>query len=125
MSGNASRAIESFSQLLRISPVDPLRAGACNGLAWGYLFLERYDDSYEWATKGLAALGSPSAMNLGAMIASAVSSGRLNEANEAATELKRIAPELRIANIHEVFHSRSPAFYERLRNAFRTVKIPE
>ena len=44
MCGEGARAIESFDRMIRLSPLDRLRAGAWNGSAFAFFTLSRYED---------------------------------------------------------------------------------
>jgi TolB-like protein/class 3 adenylate cyclase len=123
--GDADRAIESFSYLLRISPVDPQRSGAWNGLAWGNFNLGRYDEGLEWATKAYAVMKSPNVFTLATLIASAVFVGRLGDAREAAEQIRKIAPEFRIRHAHDLFPHRHAEFHEKIANALTAAGLPE
>ena len=53
MCSDGHQVIESFTQLLGISPVDPTRHLTWQGLAWAHCFVDQYEEAYDWALEGL------------------------------------------------------------------------
>ena len=52
-SGSAEDALESFRAALKLSPRDPALGWFYNGMALAFLFLQRHEESVEWARKAL------------------------------------------------------------------------
>ena len=105
MCSEGDQAIESFTQFLRISPVDPARHVTWQGLAWGYCFVGRYEEAYDWATKALAVQKSPNVFALATMVVNAILAGRPDQASSAAAQLKQVAPGFRIVHTREMFRT--------------------
>ena len=53
MSDLPERAIESFQQMTRLSPLDPLIVGALYGSAFAYFLASRYEEGLEAATRAV------------------------------------------------------------------------
>ena len=52
-SGMAEEALESFSSAMKLSPRDPLFGWFHAGMGVAFLFLQRHEESVEWARKAL------------------------------------------------------------------------
>ena len=123
MCGEAARAVESFDQMVRLSPLDPLRMSAWNGSSFAFFCLGRYED------------GSASAMKcfpfvidvhiLGAYIINAVRAGRVAEAREAVGKLLKLQPEFRVLDAQEAYPIRLPEVRVRIAEALRDAGIPD
>ena len=125
MSSDGREAIESFTRLLRISPVDPMRHVTWQGIAWGHCFLEQYDEAYDWAAKACAVQKIPSVFASATMVVNAILSGRPDQARSAADHLKQIAPGFRIRHTREMFRTRREDLRERIAGALRLAEIPD
>jgi tetratricopeptide (TPR) repeat protein len=47
-------AIEAFQRAIRLSPLDPLTYYFASGLAFAYLYMQRFEDAVEWADRSFA-----------------------------------------------------------------------
>jgi len=105
--------------------LEPTRHVTWMGLAWGFFFLRRYEEAYDWATRASALGNAPSVFTLGTLAANAAMAGHFSQANEAAAKLKQIAPEFRLSNACEIFQTRRVDYQERIASALRAAGIPE
>ncbi|PYV46952.1 MAG: adenylate/guanylate cyclase domain-containing protein, partial [Acidobacteria bacterium] len=120
---DAGRAIESFDRMLGLSPLDPLRISAWNGIAFSHFVLGSYQEGCVWARKS-----HQFAINvhtLGALIMNAVRAGRVGEAKEAATQLLKLQPTFRASHSLEAFPVRALQIRERIIAALREAGLPE
>jgi adenylate cyclase len=124
MNSDGERAIESFREFFRISPMDPIRSGAWSGLSCACFLLGRYDEGCIWATKALQ--DAPIiVIYLTGFIVNAVSAGRFDEARAAATRLIKSQPAFRLRYADDLFVNRDPELSAKVKNALRAVDIPE
>jgi adenylate cyclase len=123
MRGEAERAIESFENLLRLSPLDPLRPFSLSGVAFGYFFLDRYDEGRRIAREIMQLL--PHHQSFGAYIANCVGAGDLSEARSAASLFLKFDPSFRVSRAPAIFVIQSPKMREKFDGALRTAGIPE
>ena len=115
--GEGARAIESFDRVIRLSPVDPLRARAWNGISLAHLLLARHEEGCASAIRSIQLL--PDAHNLATYIAHAVALGRTDEAHTAATQLLHLQPHFRASHAEKVFPIRLPEVRRRIAAALR------
>src|SRR5216683_3308255 len=85
------RAIESFERMIRLSPLDPLRVRAWNGIAFALFSLGRYEEGFLSAKKAIQFLTE--AHSMGAYIMNAVRAGHTLEAREAVDRLLSLQPD--------------------------------
>ena len=124
MNSDGERAIESFLQFFRISPMDPIRSGAWSGLSWACFVLERYDEGCSWATKALQ--DAPTVIiYLSGFIVNAASSRRFDEARAASARLIKSQPAFRLRYADDLFLTRDAEVSAKMRNALRAFDIPE
>jgi adenylate cyclase len=124
MNSDGERAVESFFQFFRISPMDPTRSGAWSGLSYACFLLGRYDEGCSWATKALQ--DAPTVVIfLGGFIVNAVCARRFDEARAAATRLIRSQPEFRLRYVDDLFVNRDAELIAKAKDALRAVDIPE
>ncbi len=122
MRGEAERAIESFDRMIRLSPLDPLRAGAWNGSSFAFFCLGRYEDGCVSATKSIQVVAD--AHTLGAYIVNAIRAGRTTEAQQAAARLLRAQPDFRATHAVEAFPTRSSDLRNQIIAALREAGLP-
>jgi hypothetical protein len=120
---DSERAIESFSRVTQLSPVDPSRSDAWNGISWAYFIAGSYDEGCLWATRALQ--HSSNAMSLGAFTANAVLAGRSSEAQEAAKHLGEIAPTFCASHAGDTIVFREPVVAAKMRAALRQAGLPD
>jgi tetratricopeptide (TPR) repeat protein len=121
MCGEADRAIESFNRMLRLSPLDPLRVRAWNGISFALFLLGRFNEGCDMALKSIQIL--PDAHSLGAYIANAMRAGREAEAQEAAARLVRLQPYFRASYAQQAFPIRG--IRDRIAGALREAGVPD
>jgi TolB-like protein/class 3 adenylate cyclase len=119
----AETAIESFNQMIRLSPLDPSRFGAWSGIAFAHFIQGRYEEGRASALKSVNM--RPHALNLGAYIINSVCADRLNEAREAVTQLQALYPTFRASHSEQAFPVRLPEVRNRMNTALREAGLPE
>jgi adenylate cyclase len=117
------RAIESFENLMRLSPLDPLRASASSGISWALWFQGRYEEGRAEAKKFMHVYRS--VQSLGAYIANCIGADRIAEASSVTQELLKLEPGFCISRALDVFPNQSADFPERLASTFRSAGLPE
>jgi adenylate cyclase len=117
------RAIESFQQMTRLSPLDPLIVGALYGSAFAYFLAPRYEDGLEAATGAVQMAAN--VLSLAAVVVNAVSLGRHVEAADASAHLLRVDPTFRIGHVDYIFPLRSLDSRTRIARALRESGLPE
>jgi TolB-like protein/class 3 adenylate cyclase len=122
MCGEAERAIESFDQMIRLSPHDPLRVHAWNGSSFAFFCLGRYEDGCVSATKSIQVVADTH--TLGAYIVNAIGAGRVTEAQQAAARLLMSRPDFRAAHGEDVFPVRSLDLRNQMIAALREAGLP-
>jgi TolB-like protein/class 3 adenylate cyclase len=120
--GEAERSIESFDRMLRLSPLDPLSAGAWNGSSFASFCLGRYEDGYSSAMKSIQLVTD--VHTLGAYIVNAVRAGRTTEAREAVGQLLKLQPDFRASDVREAFPVRVREVQERISAALQDAGLP-
>jgi adenylate cyclase len=123
MLGKPEHAIESFDRLLKISPLDPAKPFIMSGIAFGYFYLDRYDEGRLTAKEIMQLF--PHHMSFGAYIANCVGAGDLTEARGAAAEFLKFDPNFRVSRAPEIFPARLQKMRQKLDDAFRTAGLPE
>jgi adenylate cyclase len=117
------RAIKSFQQMTRLSPLDPLIVGALYGSAFAYFLASRYEEGLEAATRAVQMAAN--VLSLAAVVVNAVSLGRRVEAADAAAHLLRVDPTFRIGHVDYIFPVRSVDSRTRIGRALRESGLPE
>ena len=123
MCGKHMEAIESFQRLLRLSPLDPSRALAWNGISFGHFMLGEYEKGCEAAMTSMQS--RKDVHSLGAYILNAVSGGHEAKAKEAAAELLTLHPQFRASQAREVFPNRLPDAQDYIGHLLRLAGLPE
>jgi adenylate cyclase len=95
------QAIESFQQMMRLSPIDPLTVGALYGSAVAYFLACRHEDGLAAAARAMQMASN--VHSLGAFIMNAVSLGHSIEAKDAATRLLKINPSFCVTHASNIF----------------------
>jgi adenylate cyclase len=117
------RALESFQQMMRLSPLDPLTVGALYGSAFAYFLASRYEEGLAAATRAIQMAAN--VLSLAAFIVNAISLGRSAEATGAAAHLLKIDPTFRVGQVDHVFPARSADARSRIEWALRESGLPE
>jgi TolB-like protein len=123
MCDEADRAIESFDQMIRLSPLDPLRIGAWNGSSFALFTLGRYEDGRSLAMQPLQFYRD--AHSLAAYIVNSVRAGHAMEAREAVAQLLKLQPEFRASHASQAFPIRSQQARDRIKAALLEAGLPE
>jgi tetratricopeptide (TPR) repeat protein len=122
MSDQPQQSIESFERMIRLSPLDHLRARAWNGTSFAWFALRRHEEGCEIALKSLQVVKN--AHTLSAYIMNAVGAGRDAEAKRAVDELLATQPGFRASHVGEAFPVRSVEVSERMATALRAAGLP-
>ena len=117
------RAIESFDRMIRLSPLDPLRGRAWNGISLAHFCLGRHEEGCASAMRSVQFLAD--AHNLGAYIANSMAAGRAPAARDAAGQLLDLHPDFRASHAQKVFPFRSREMRDRLTAALRDAGLPD
>lgn len=123
MSCEVETAIESFNQMIRLSPLEPNRFGAWVGMAFAHFIQARHEEGRASALKAVNV--RPNALNLGAYIINSVGGGWVNEAREAGTQLRTLYPTFRASQSEYAFPVRLPEVRNRMTAALCEAGVPE
>jgi TolB-like protein/class 3 adenylate cyclase len=123
MLGKAEVAIESFENLLRLSPLDPLRPRSLSGIAFGLFFLDRYGAGCRMAKEIMQLF--PHHQSFGAYIVNCVGAGDLGEAKRTASQFLKFDPSFRISRAADIFVIQTPELREKFHDALRVAGLPE
>jgi adenylate cyclase len=123
MRGEGRVALESFTTVLRLDPIDPARAMAWAGLACAHNLLGDFDAGYEWAAR---ALESVTAMySLAYLVINAVPAGRMQEARAAVRKMLDLKPTVKLSDARQLCHTRDEDWSDRMMDSFRKAGLPE
>jgi TolB-like protein/class 3 adenylate cyclase/tetratricopeptide (TPR) repeat protein len=123
MGGENERAIESFERMLRLSPLDPLRIRAWNGISFAFFNLGRYEEGFESGKKAIQYVTE--AQSMGAYIVNAVRAGHIIEARDAVAQLLQVQPDFRASHSQKAFPMRSEKGRDRITAALIEAGLPE
>jgi adenylate cyclase len=123
MRSESRPAIDGFSAVLRLDPLDPARPAAWSGLGCAYNINEEYDKGYEWSSKAMEA--HPAMHSFAYFVINAVPFGRVTEAQQAVAKMLRIDPKMTISDAMVLCHTRDPEWHQRMRQAFRAAGLPD
>lgn len=123
MVSDPQRSIESFETVLRLSPLDPLRPFSLSGLAFGYFFLDRYDEGRRVGKEIVESF--PHIQSFSSYICNCVGAADLIEAKRVAGQLMRFDPSFRVSRAASLFITRAPELRLKLDDAFRAAGLPE
>jgi TolB-like protein/class 3 adenylate cyclase len=105
--GDPEVAIERLARAMRLSPQDSQFSNMQVATAGAHLIAGRYAEALSWA--GTAVRAHPNyVLSNGIAAASAALAGRVEEAERSAMRMRRLQPQLRIADLVEVFPVRRP-----------------
>ena len=123
MRGEGQCALESFTTVLRLDPIDPARAGAWAGLACAHNILGDFEAGYEWATR---AVETETAMySLAYFVINAVPAGRMQEARAAIRKMLELRPTAKLSDARQLCHTRDQDWSDRMMNSFREAGLSE
>jgi TolB-like protein/class 3 adenylate cyclase/tetratricopeptide (TPR) repeat protein len=123
MGGENERAIESFERMLRLSPLDPLRIRAWNGISFAFFNLGRYEEGFESGKKAIQYVTE--AQSMGAYIVNAVRAGHIIEARDAVAQLLQVQPDFRASHSQKAFPMRSEKGRDRITAALIEAGLPD
>jgi TolB-like protein/Flp pilus assembly protein TadD len=122
--GEPDGAVEHFSRAMRLSPLDPEMYRMQGGMAAAHLFARRFDSASLWAEKSFRHLPS-FLMVVAVLAASHALAGRMDEARRAMHHLRRLDPDLRIANLGDWLPVRRPEDLATFADGLRKAGLPE
>jgi TolB-like protein/class 3 adenylate cyclase len=117
MRGEGQLAIESFTALLRLDPLDPARPQAWSGLGCAYNIIRDYEKGYDWSRKAVEA--HPAMHSFAYFVINAVPYGRVAEARDTVAKMLKIDPRTRVSDAMVLCHTRDQEWFERMRHSFR------
>jgi TolB-like protein len=122
--GEPEVAIEHLARAMRLSPLDPTLYQMQVGTGFSHLFAGRFDDASSWAEKAFRQ--APNYLPAAAVAAASHAlAGRLDEARQTMSRLRRIDPALRISNLNQWFPIRRPEDFARWAEGLRKAGLPE
>ena len=122
--GHSDTAIDTFQTALRLSPLDPRRFLAQQGLSAAHFLAGRYSEALSWA-KAATQLRPNFPFGHLHISASLAMLGRLDEARSVAALVTRLDPELTISNIGARIPYQRASDLEKLEQACRLAGLPE
>jgi len=123
MRGEGQSALESFTTVLRLDPIDPARAGAWAGLACAYNVLGDFEAGCDWATRALET--ETEMYTLAYFVINAVPAGRMQEARAAVCKMLELRPTAKISDARRLCHTRDQDWSDRMMDWFREAGLPE
>jgi adenylate cyclase len=123
MRAESQQAIDSFSAVLRLDPLDPARPAAWSGLGCAYNIIGEYEKGYEWSRKALEAF--PAIHAFAYFVINAVPYGRLAEARDTVAKMLQTDPRMTVSEALVLCHTRDVEWQERMRQAFRKAGLPD
>jgi TolB-like protein len=122
--GDCALAIEHLQRAMRLNPLDPLMHLAHAAMAFGYFFLDDFDEAAAWAERALHLRANwPAALRVLAM--SNALAGRDQAARQAMSRLRQVQPRLRVSNLHEQIFLHRPEHMVMYVEAMRKAGLPE
>jgi TolB-like protein/Tfp pilus assembly protein PilF len=122
--GDPEVAIERETRAMRLSPHDPHLFNMQAAIAAGHFLAGRYDEALSWArTSKQAQMNAPLQPLVTA--ASAALSGNDAEAETAMAQIRRMVPDLRLANLKDFVPTRRPEDFARWSDGLRKAGLPE
>jgi TolB-like protein len=122
--GEHDSAIDYFSRAMRLSPLDPETFQMQTGIAMGHLYCHRFDAAL--ASLQQAAREMPNVLRVAAfMAASHALAGRMEEAREAMSHVRRLDPTLRLAILHDWLLVRRPQDFALASEGMRMAGLPD
>jgi len=122
--GEPETAIERELRAMRLSPHDPHTFNMQAAIAAGHFLAGRYDEALSWAKISKRAQMNAPLQPL-VTAASAALSGDDAEAEVAMAHIRRMAPDLRLANLKDFVPTRRPEDFARWSDGLRKAGPPE
>ncbi len=124
MRGEPDNAIERLAHAMRSSPLDSEMYRMQCGTALAHLCAGRFDEAAPWAEKSLRDL--PSFLIAVCIIAASHAfAGRMDEAQRAIQNLRRLNPALRLSNLKDWLLFHRPEYLTILSDGLRRAGLPE
>jgi TolB-like protein len=121
--GKPEVTIERATRAIRLSPLDPFTFLAYSVIAGAHMHAGRYDEASSWAENGLRRQTNAGSARVAA--ASYALAGRLDQAHQAATRLRRIDPTFRVSDLKHMLPFRRPEDLARYEAGLRKAGLPE
>ncbi|QRM32001.1 winged helix-turn-helix domain-containing protein [Microvirga sp. VF16] len=122
--GEPNDAIERFAKGTRLSPLDPELPRMQTGMALAHMLAGSYDLASLWAGRALRELPS-FVLAAGIVAASEALAGRMNEAERAIRDLRKLDPSRRISNLSDWVQLRRPEDLDLFADGLRRSGLPE
>ena len=124
MRGEPDNAIERLAYAMRSSPLDSEMYRMQCGTALAHLCASRFDEAAPWAEKALRDL--PSFLIAACVLAASQAlAGRMEEAQRAIENLRRLDPVLRLSNLRDWLLFHRPEYLTTLSDGLRLAGLPE
>ncbi|MDI1266201.1 MAG: adenylate/guanylate cyclase domain-containing protein [bacterium] len=123
MRGESELAIDSFTALLRLDPLDPARPQAWSGLGCAYNIVGAYEKGYEWSRKAVEV--NPAMHSFAYFVINAVPYGRVAEARDTVAKMLEIDPGTTVSDALVLCHTRDQEWFERMTRSFREAGLPD
>lgn len=122
--GDHDEAIGRFARAMRLSPFDPEMIRMQTGTAMAHLLAGRPDEAVSWAERAHRDL--PSSMLAVVIVAAGHAlAGRVDAAQQAMHQLRRLDPTLRVSNLQERIPLHRPEDLATLRDGLRSAGLVE
>jgi tetratricopeptide (TPR) repeat protein len=122
--GEPDEAITRFEHAMRLSPLDPEMFRMQAGVAMAHLMAKRFDAACVWAEKAFRAMPL-FGLAAAAIAASCALSGRMEEAQRAMADVRRLDPTLRLAKLDDWLHFHRPEDAALFADGLRKAGLPE
>jgi tetratricopeptide (TPR) repeat protein len=122
--GEPDAAIEHLARAMRLSPLDPTFYHMQVGTGFAHFLAGRFDEAASWA--GPAFREHPNYLPGAAVTAAShAHAGRLEQARDAMTHLRRTSPALRVSNLKDLWPFHRPEDFSRWADGLRKAGLPE
>ncbi len=121
--GEPARSVDSFERMIRLSPLDPWRAGVWTGAAFALFCLGRFEEGCASALKSVRVAADTH--TLAAYIVNAIRSGRAAEARDTVAQLVKLHPGFRASLVPRTFPVRSREIRDAMVAALKDAGLPE
>ena len=122
--GDAEEAIARVTHSIRLSPLDAFIFGMFSAMAWPHFLMGRYDEAASWARRALQE-NSDYLPAVRILAASEALAGHALEAQKTIERLRKLQPELRIADLEHQVPLRRPIDAAKYADGLRKAGLPE
>jgi TolB-like protein/class 3 adenylate cyclase/tetratricopeptide (TPR) repeat protein len=122
--GEHEAAIGQAARALRLSPLDPESHVAELLTAWACFFLQRYDESINWARLALSHRANAVAAWSVLIVATALA-GKVDEARAMMTRVLQLVPQSNVAYVQRMTPYKRPRENELMMRGFRLAGLPD